>query len=164
MLGFLFGTLCLIGLFKLARGGFGGCGGYRGWGHRHHGGFRRGGWMLRGLFERLETTPGQEKVILEAIDEVKSAASKVREEAEGARREVAESLKGAHFDQEKVRDLFARFDVKTEDVKKAAMAGLGKIHEALDEKQRAELAELLASFGRWGGGGGWSRRTSYGHI
>jgi Spy/CpxP family protein refolding chaperone len=118
--------------------------------------------MLRGLFERLETTPGQEKVILEAIDDVKSAASKVREEAEGGRRDVAEALKGAHFDQEKVRDIFARFDVKTEDVKKAAMAGLGKIHEALDEKQRAELADLLASFGRWGGG--WSRRNSYGHI
>jgi Spy/CpxP family protein refolding chaperone len=162
MLGFLFGTACLIGLFKLARGGCGyGHGRFGGWGgHRRHG-FRRGGWILRGLFERLETTPGQEKVILEAIDDVRTAASKVREDTEGARRDVAEAMRGAHFDQEKVRDVFARFDVKTEDVKKAAMAGLGKIHEALDEKQRAELADVLASFGRWGG---WSRGESYGHC
>jgi Spy/CpxP family protein refolding chaperone len=151
MLGILFGTACLIGLFKVVRGGH--CGG-----HGRHG-FRRGGWMLRGLFERLETTPGQEKVILEAIEEARGAASKLREEVHGAKGEVAEALKGAHFDQEKVRDAFARFDVKSEDVKKAVMAGLGKIHEALDESQRAQLADILGSFGRWGGG--WSRGQSY---
>ena len=51
MFGFLIGTLSLIGLIKVIRNG-------RGWGGH---GFRGGGakrWMLRRLFQRLDTTPG----------------------------------------------------------------------------------------------------------
>jgi hypothetical protein len=159
MLGILFGTACLIGLIKVTRGGWGhgyghwrtrGCGG----GHSGRRGFGRGGWMLRGLFERLETSPGQERVILDAVDEVREAASRFHDESDTARRDVADALKGAHLDQEKVRGVFERFDAKAEDVKKALMSNLSKIHEALDERQRVELASLLESFGRfrrWGG-------------
>jgi hypothetical protein len=155
MLGILFGTACLIGLVKVVHHG-------RWSGHGHgRGRFgRRGGWMLRGVFERLETTPGQEKVILEVIDEVREAAGKARDGVHESKREVAEAFGAAHFDQEKLRDVFARFDVKAEDVKKAVMAGLGKIHEALDEGQRKEVASLLESFGRFGGGGCGPRYVS----
>jgi Spy/CpxP family protein refolding chaperone len=163
MLGILFGTACLIGLFKVARGGRyghghwgGGCGGYGGYGGRR--GFRRGGWMLRGIFERLETTPGQERVILDAVDEVRGVASKLHEDTDQIRKDVAEALRGAHLDQEKIRDVFSRFDGKAEDVKKVVMSNLAKIHEALDERQRAELASLLESFGRyrrWSSGPGY---------
>src|SRR5262245_53379188 len=48
MLGFVLGTLCLIGLIKVARGrrfGWGGgCGGGYGGGCGHHGGWRGHGW------------------------------------------------------------------------------------------------------------------------
>src|SRR5690242_15134806 len=93
MLGFLIGTVCLVALVKVVRhgrcggwryahgcgygGGYdSGCGGWhdRGHGHGHGrwgGGWSRGGFgpgfMLRGLFARLETTPGQEKVIRDAF-------------------------------------------------------------------------------------------------
>ncbi len=98
MFGFLIGTACLIGLIKVARhgGGYGcgsrygscssgyerGCGGGGGyqdegggpWG-RHGGQGRHGGFgpriFLRAAFERLDTTPGQEKVILQAVDELR---------------------------------------------------------------------------------------------
>jgi len=66
MFGFIVGAACLFGLVRVLRharhGHFG-----------HHGPFGRfrGGFgprmMLRGLFERLDTTPGQEKVIAAAI-------------------------------------------------------------------------------------------------
>jgi uncharacterized membrane protein len=149
MFGFVFGTLCLIGLFKVARHGHGY--GHGRWGGRHgRRGFGRGGWMMRGLFERLETTPGQERVILDAVQEVRGAAGKFRDESEQARRDVADAFRGAHFDQEKLRDVFGKFDAHAEDVKKAVMANLSKVHEALDEGQRAELASMLESFGRFG--------------
>src|SRR5689334_19084192 len=104
MFGIIFGTACLIGLFKVARagrcGGYGyagygghefggGCGG--GWGRRMHGGWhghhhhRGGGWgrmgsrgPLRYVFARLQTTPGQEKVISEEVEHVMQELQKVK--------------------------------------------------------------------------------------
>src|SRR5579884_3245710 len=80
-------------------GAGGGCGpqggcGARGWGghHGHWGGHWGGGhwggghfgggparFMLRGLFQRLETTPGQEKVILAAVDQVREKAREFKD-------------------------------------------------------------------------------------
>src|ERR1700678_438436 len=95
MLGFIVGTVCLIGLVKTLRWGRyhrggGGCGyghhgggwGRRGWDGRGYQGDHDGGWgggwggpsvLLRALFQRLETTPGQEKVIVAAYEEMRDA-------------------------------------------------------------------------------------------
>src|SRR5215475_12529685 len=89
MFGFIIGTVCLIALLKVLRRGYGygwshGCGpcgaGYDGSHHgRFGGGFGRR-WMLRWLFERLETTPGQERVILQAIERLTENRAAIHEE------------------------------------------------------------------------------------
>lgn len=169
MLGFVIGTLCLIGLVKTLRWGrrhrafgygYGGCGssGFHGFaghgpfGGDHHqgdwggpgGGFSPGA-MLRGLFQRLDTTPGQEKVILSAVEELRDAGKKLRGEGRASRADVAKAMRSPGFDEVLFGEMFARHDTSVEELRKAAVGAMAKIHDALDEKQRARLADLIES-------------------
>jgi hypothetical protein len=193
MLGFVIGTLSLIGLAKLAahrhRGhcyayyGHGGCGGggcERGgwdedygdrWGRRGGRGGWRGGYGRRGgrpggpgfgrrmalryLFERLDTTPGQEKVIQEAVGEFEETARKHREEWRKSLGELGEAVRGSEFGHSGVAEMWIRHDKAVEEIRLALVAQLNRIHEALDEKQRKILAELIAEGPGWRGA--WRR-------
>jgi len=192
MFGFLIGTVCLIGLIKVLRGGFrrgygyGGCGasggscgggwGGRGFGGHHGGGWgdherggwgERGGWRdggafwLRALFERLDTSPGQEKVIREAIDEVRRNASTLRDEGRATRSDVAKAVKSPSFDETVMGELFARHDTHLEKMRKDLVGAIAKVHAVLDDRQRDALAQLIER-GPFGGapfGGGPFRRA-----
>lgn len=188
MFGFLIGTVCLIGLIKVLRGGYrrgyghGGCGwsggscggGYgRGWGGHHgwdhggdHGGWERGGFRdggafwLRALFERLDTSPGQEKVIREAIDEVRRNASTLRDEGRATRADVAKAVKSPSFDETVMGELFARHDNHLEKMRKDLVGAIAKVHAVLDDRQRELLAQLIER-GPFGGAqfGGPFRRA-----
>jgi Spy/CpxP family protein refolding chaperone len=171
MFGFLVGTACLVGLIKVARCGYGGGGGcgYGGgrWGRGGYGGRWSGGrWMLRHLFERLETTPGQEKVIFDATDAVQKAWAKVWEEKEKSRQDLGRAVKGERFDQSAVREMFSRHDAVMDELRKTITGELAKVHEVLDERQRREVGDLL-EHGFWGGGrrgwggGRWGRGGGY---
>lgn len=180
MLGFLIGTACLIGLVKVVRAGRcgsgygGGCGHRhgRGWGHDHGhrhghgggwggwgGGWARGGsgFWLRGLFERLDTTPGQEKVIKQSVDEIFEATQGARGELDRTRADVAGALRAGNVDETAMGELFARHDDALRELRKAFVGSLAKVSEALDEEQRKKLADLIergvgrGGFGRAGG-------------
>ncbi len=169
MLGFLVGIICLIVLLKVLFG-------WRlryayGWGHGYGGGcgpmgggcggglraagFRR--FMMRGLFERLDTTPGQEKVFVAAVDELREKFTKAKGELDQSRRDIAQALRAEHLDQARVKDAFARHGSLMEDAQKSVLDSLMKIHEALDDKQRQALADLIESgFMRPRGPFGWA--------
>ncbi|HWL86214.1 MAG TPA: periplasmic heavy metal sensor [Polyangiaceae bacterium] len=206
MIGFVIGTLCLVGLVKVLRRGrvfggpfaYGGCGpggyggGAPGFGfHGHHGDYRDrshdgdgdtyergggadwggspgprgwgrwGGWagqhgrrfFLRGLFERLDTTPGQEKAILAALDDLQAASKNVKDELRGARSEVASAMRGASFDEVALGGATARVEHGIDTMRRAGIDAFAKIHEALDERQRNQLADWLErgprGFGRY---------------
>ena len=199
MLGFIVGTVCLIGLIKVIRGrrwhrghGYGcgyrgGCGGggggecgpddfgggggggfrrgwrgHRGWGRGFGSGFPGGGFdrddddvgggpgpvLLRGLFERLSTTPGQEKVIAEALKDLRSAFKKSAEEKAKGAKQVAEALRGDDFKVENMGEAFSHLDTSNEAIRDATFSTLAKIHDALDERQRKILADLVGRGGR----------------
>jgi heavy-metal resistance protein len=171
MFGFIFGTACLIGLVKVARRG--GCGGYYG-GHGHWGrGFRGGygggpqSWMLRGLSYRIGATPGQEKVIAEAFENIRNAFSKIHDEKDKARRDVATAFKQETFDHGPMKDAFTRADGILEEIQRSILVELSKVHEALNPEQRKQVADLLENgfSGGWGRGGyGYGRgRWGGGH-
>lgn len=178
MLGFILGTLCLIGLVKTvrrARYGYGGCGGGYGYGpqalggacgwgggcgprdhHRgpwgHHGHFgpydgpRNGDparFMLRGLFERLGTTPGQERVILEAVSALRAQGQEFRGAAESTGTAASKAFRADSFDVAVLGDAFAKQSMAVENAQKAVVEALHKVHEALDENQRRVLADML---------------------
>lgn len=131
MFGFLVGGLSLLGLFKLNRF------------QRYHanGGHRK--WMFRRLFQFLDTTPGQEKVIAQAAEEIEKAARSARDTFFQSRQAVAGAVKGEHFDSAAVDGAFEKQQAAVDEVKKAVKAGLASIHEALSPEQRAKAAELL---------------------
>jgi Spy/CpxP family protein refolding chaperone len=172
MFGFLVGTACLIGLFSVVRHGrrFGHCGhvgyggGYegfrRGWGRhgQHDWGWRGDSgrpFFLRSIFERLDTTPGQEKAILAALDELKETARAAKGEMRGARSELAQAMRTESFDEVALGGATARVEGVVDTARKAGIAAFAKIHQALDDRQRQKLADIIESgpgFGRWGGG------------
>jgi hypothetical protein len=190
MLGFVIGTACLIGLVKVVRGGrcgsSGACGngwharGWHGHGHGwHRGGWggggwgggarggRRGGFWLRGVFERLDTSPGQEKVIKLAVDELFDATRALRGELDRTRHDIAAAIRSGTVDEVAMGELFARHDEKLREVRKAAIGSIAKVQDALDEDQRGQLADLIergigGGWGRFGGGGGGPYRDRSG--
>jgi len=172
-------------LFHLRHHGYwgGGCGHGGRWrrhGHGHWGGpwdgpggfddddFGPGRWrggfgprfFFRAVADRLNATPEQERVLRDAVHEVRESASKLRGEGRKTRAEVAEALRKPHFDEVLFGELFARHDRALEDLRKAFVGAGARIHDALDERQRSRLAELIeAGPGRWGrGGGAWMGR------
>jgi hypothetical protein len=184
MLGFFIGTVCLIGLIKTlrsgrhARGWGGGCGyghhgggfGRRGWGGGHgyegdhEGGFGGGGWggpsvLLRGLFRRLETTPGQEKVIAAAYDEMREATRAARGEVRASRADIAKAMRSPAVDEVLFGEMFARHDTALETLRRAAVGAVAKVHDALDEKQRARFADLIEAGPGFFRGEPWSDRS-----
>src|SRR5690242_3405569 len=104
MFGFFIGSACIAGLAMMAarrrHHGFG-----HGFGHRHgRGGFRRR--FLYGILDRLDTTPGQEKVILAALDDFRDGAREARRGMDDIRKDVAEAFRAETFDEASLAALF----------------------------------------------------------
>jgi len=179
MLGFLLGTVCLIGLIKVARGhrygyaghGWGRCGGGgyggeegpgygRGW---QGGGFRSRGfgprWFLRTIFERLDTTPGQEKVIVQAADELRGAFGGAKDKLRETRGDFARIFRGEVVDESTLQDIFVKHDTVISETRRTAVEAVRKAHEALTEEQRGKVADFIergrGGFGRGGGSRHW---------
>lgn len=165
MFGFVIGTLCLVGLVRLVgRGRWGrrygyyghyGHHGHCGYGHGHHRGFGPRG-ALNAMLARLDTAPGQEKVIHQAVSEFIDQARTQGREVQGTRRAVAEALRGDQLDEARLNEVFGRHDAALDNVRRAAVDALRKVHEALDERQRKLLGDLVESgphgFGHYGHG------------
>ena len=135
--------------------GYGGPG-PRGWGHeRGPGGWGGGGgrWWRGGLalaLRRLQATPDQEQVIREELDKLGAAFREHREEWSASRHDVAEAIRNESFDATTMGELFGRHDERLEELRKAVMEALGRIHAVLDDTQRQRLAEMIDR-----GRGGW---------
>jgi len=124
---------------------------------RWGGGFGRG-FVMRGILDRLETTPAQERVVVAAAEEFRDAAAKLRDEGRRSRGDVAGAFRKASFDEVMMGELFARHDTEIEGLRKAFVGFAAKVHDALDDKQRARLADIIESgprFFRRGPFGGW---------
>lgn len=147
---------------RFAGGRCGGDGGGRGLGPP----WRRGRWgrgggigqsfWLRHVFARLDTTPGQEREIRAAIEDMRDRAKAAKSGLPDTRASIARSIAGEEFDGAAFEAMSARVDATTEMMKDAFASALKRIHGVLDAKQRERLAELVGSggFGRWGRGGG----------
>jgi Spy/CpxP family protein refolding chaperone len=143
MFGFLFGTACLLGLTAtFARSHHYGhhChGGHRGRGFR----FGRGRFLLNRLLDRLDTTPGQEKVIREAVDTLLDDVREARSELHATRKDVAEAVRAETLDRGAIDGVFERHDQVIDRVRQNALDSFAKVHETLDQRQRRILAELI---------------------
>ncbi len=149
MFGFLFGTACLLGLTAtVARG-------HHGRHHYHERGergfrFGRGRFFLNRLLDRLDTTPGQEKVIREAVDTVLEEMHAAKREFRGTRVDIASAIRGEDLNRGAVEEVFSRHDRVIGRVREVALVEFTKVHETLDDRQRKILADIVESgpFGR----------------
>ena len=125
-------------------------------GHWNHGAPPMAFFFLRRVFQALDTTPGQEKVIRAAVEELVAEASKHRGEAQKSREDIARAMRSPSFDETVMGELFARHDASLEALRKAVVGALAKTHEALDEEQRKRLASMIERAGGFGWRGGWA--------
>jgi hypothetical protein len=111
--------------------------------------------VLRALFERLETTPGQERAILAALDELSENRKTLRDEAKQTRVDIAHAVEGGLIEDATLEDAFARHDRILAQLRVGFTEALKKIVEVLDESQRKQLASWLEGgfFRGWGGPG-----------
>lgn len=186
MFGFIVGTVCLVALVKVLRHGHhggwryahgcgqgyggGGCHDHSGHDHGHgfgHGGPGRGwrgwgrgggeGFILRSLFSRLETTPGQEKVIKDAFQKGRDALREARGEWRDTS-ELSSLLRSETFDRTAAEGVSGKADASFAKVRVVLLESLAQIHEVLDDRQRRILADIIESRGRgFFGGGPWGR-------
>lgn len=126
--------------------------------HGFRGGFRGGfgrgfGFgpraFLYRVLARLDATPAQERVIVAAVEEFRDTVRTQRGELRDSRKDVATAMRAEGFDAILLGDTFSRQDTKIEEVRKAFVGAIAKIHEALDERQRKVLADMIE-------GGFWS--------
>ncbi len=165
MFGFLIGFACLVGLIAvLKRGHRCGRGWHGGWHGGGRGGWRRGrrrgpGAFLGFVFDRLDTTPSQEKEIRAAVEELFDKGAEMKREARTSRKDVARLLRTESLDETILGEAFARHDERLRELQKAFADALGRVHQALDAEQRARLADFLERNDHDGHGGpyrGWA--------
>ncbi len=147
MFGFLFATLCIIGLiFVIARP--------RRFGHHryacgHHRGAHFRGRPVGHLLEYLDTTPGQEKVIRRAIGDLVDKGSAEARAMRQSRDELATLVSGDHFDTDRARSWFGTQQERLAHLGDDGVAALAQIHEVLDDRQRRRLGRFI-TMGPWG--------------
>lgn len=163
--------LGLLGLFALRRahrgcrghhgyGGYGWHGGCHGgpggggdwhgpWGGRWSGHGRRS-WMVHAALARLDATPAQERAIVAELDRLKDRVRGVKSGLKDARGDLSAAVRGASLDDAALGAVLSRVDGATAEVRTATLEALRNIHKTLDDKQRAQLADLLDQ--------GWWRR------
>ena len=109
------------------------------------------------LFERLDTTPAQEKAIRAAIGELRTKARAVKDDARGMRGDLAGALRGESLDAETLGTVASRASGAVDALRDAGIGAVLKVHEVLDERQRATLADSPSSRGLAWRRGSWGR-------
>jgi uncharacterized membrane protein len=142
----------------------GGFGHHGRWGHDEDlemGEARGGGWhggggvFMRAVLSRIGARPDQEEAIRDAVNELRDSGGKLRGEGRRTRDEIADAFRKPSFDEVAMGELFARHDSVLEGLRKSLVGALAKTHDALDEKQRHRLADLMAQGPRAFRGFGW---------
>lgn len=136
MFGILFGTACLFGFIWMWR---------HPEGHRR---WRRGGWLgrhwLRFIFDRLDTSPGQERVMRAAFDDVAERGYATLDALHDARRNLARAFREEELVAERVVEELTRPDDALAELRRTLGARLAELHATLDPEQRARFADSLA--------------------
>ena len=143
------------------------CYGYYGYGwhgpfgHGRHGhdgfGFRhaRGRMMLRALFYKIDASPAQERAIIAEVEKLQDRVRGAKAGLQDTRGDLSAALRGPVLDDAALGAVLGRVDAATGEARSAVIDALRGIHGVLDDKQRAQVAELVDHGGRgWSGGFG----------
>jgi len=143
---------------RCGRGG--GCHGYGGHGGWHgRGGWPgwRGGHGRRGLYmalSHLDASPAQERAIIAEVDKLREKLWSTKRSVKDGRGDLAAAIRSSELDDAALGAVLGRVDGATAEARSAILEALRNIHAVLDDKQRAQLADLLE--------GGWWRGRGHG--
>ena len=104
---------------------------------RHH--------LWRRLFRKLDTTPAQERAIRDLFHSTRDRLQQIHSEGRTVRREIGDILRGEQFDPARFSAAEAQVDEKFRDARAVIRESLGQMHEILDARQRATLADWITS-------------------
>ncbi len=149
LLGYLTGAASVLGLSWLVRHGDNGCCGAAD--PLQHCGCSqcRRKRMAQRLFLHLETTPGQEKAIGAALEEFMDKLGQHGRALRQSAGAVGRWIRGTQFDEELLQQIFAQHDVVLAEARQDLVALLRRLHESLDDAQRARLARFIESPPAW---------------
>ncbi len=110
--------------------------------HRRHRGprYRRAMWLL---FERLDTTPGQEKVIREQVHLIYEQTQDLRASGLATGGDLAELMDQENIDSAAVNDVLGKGENELGELRRSVAEAMAKIHEVLDPEQRKRLAAWM---------------------
>jgi len=94
--------------------------------------------------------PGQERAILQALDRLAESRGMMRDELKQTRADVARAVESGLIDDATLEETFARHDRALAQLRVSIVEALKTSTEALDERQRRELAAIIARGGGWG--------------
>lgn len=171
MIGFVIGTICLIGLAKVVRHHrYGHChgGGGRGCGRRGFG-RGRGRWRGRGggwgrfaggggpgveyVVSALGLSEDQERQVRDELRAFRKRVEPMRAELSRSRRDLGSAMRGDSFDETVAGEMFARHDDLLRDARGELVGLLATVHAVLDDDQRRILASILEGEGHADHGG-----------
>jgi uncharacterized membrane protein len=147
--------LGLLGFIAMRRArrchGYGGCGssGYHSYYGRHHHGRRR--WMLNMALAKIDASPAQERAIIAEVEKLQERVHAAKGGLKDARGDLSAALRGPVLDDAALGAVLGRVDGSTAEVRTAVLDALRAIHALLDDRQRAQLADLLGGSWRHGG-------------
>jgi Spy/CpxP family protein refolding chaperone len=144
------GILAAVAFHKARRCRYGYWHGYHhGYGWHHHG---HGRWPLYAALSRIDATPAQERAIVNEVEQLKSRLHNAKSTMKDARGDLAAAVRGPTLDDAALGAVLGRVDGATGEARGAVVDALRNIHALLDDKQRAQLADLL-DHGWWRRGG-----------
>jgi len=104
---------------------------------------RRNRTGLYVALKRLHARPEQERVIREAVWDMRVAGGKFVRDTRDARTDLAELLRDEDFDDEGMHAWFSEREEQLEKLKPRLAHGMKQIHRTLDSAQREKLSRLL---------------------
>lgn len=117
---------------------------------RHRRGRR---WMLHAALARIDATPAQERVIVGELERLQERVHGAKDSLGEARVDLSAAMRGPALDDAALGAVLGRVDAASADVRAAAIEALRTIHGVLDDKQRAQVADMLDGRGGWRRGG-----------
>jgi hypothetical protein len=127
----------------------------------HHGGHGRpsfrGRMMMHALFSRIDASPAQERAIIAEVEKLQDRVRTAKAGVKDARGDLAAALRGPVLDDAALGAVLGRVDTATGEARSAVLDALRGIHGLLDDRQRAQVADLVDR----GPGMGWWRTGPY---
>jgi len=108
---------------------------------------------MHAALARLDATPAQERAIVAEIDRLTERVHAAKSNLKDGRGDLAAAIRGPSLDDAALGGALGRADTATTEIRRAAIDALRGIHAVLDDKQRAELADMLDRGGGWWRGG-----------